>query len=380
MKIKSLLLLCLVPALGFSQAFNYTLKGKIGSFSTPAKMLLTYTLPGKKMVVDSSLLNNGSFEFRGAVDMPVNATLIIKKNSTKILLNQVSEENMLQLYLEPGNIKITGDSVLSSAKISGGKINDDYASYIKGMTPITNEIKKVLKSFSIDRKISGDQATRQIDSLMLRYDRSHQKFISGHLNSIVSVYALESYIANNNNLSQASNLFDKLSTKVKENDRAVIFKKSLDSKQIAQNSVKPTHIGAAAPDFEQPDVSGNMVALRQFKGKYVLLDFWASWCKPCRAENPNLVAAYKRFKDKGLEILSVSLDGSAQKKAWINAIKADDLSWTQVSDLKAWENTAALMYGIKAIPENFLIDPKGKVIAKNLRGEELNTALKKLFN
>lgn len=380
MKIKMLFFTCLIPALGFSQAFKYTIKGKVGSYSAPAKMLLTYTLPGKKMAVDSALLNDGRFAFSGMVDMPVNATLILKKTPAKILLNNVSEENLRQLYLEPGNIKVSGDSVLSSSKISGGKINDDYALYIKGITPVTDELKLVLKSFSIDRKISGEQATQKIDSLMLLYDRSHQRFISSHLNSIVSIYALESYTANDKNLDQASDLFGRLSPEVKKSERAVNFKKSLETKQKAQYSRKPANIGDYAPDFEQPDMLGNRVTLHQLRGKYVLLDFWASWCKPCRAENPNLVDSYNRFKEKGLEILSVSLDGLAQKKAWINAIKADGLSWLQVSDLKAWENSAALIYGVKAIPENYLIDPKGKIIARNLRGEELLNTLSKIFN
>ena len=372
-------MLCLFPVLAFSQAVKYTVKGKVGTYAAPAKMLLTYNLPGQKMVIDSSALNNGYFEFKGTVDMPVNATLILKKTTAKILLSKVSEENMLQLYLEPGLINISSDSLLSNAKIKGSKINKAYASYLNGITPITNDIKAVLTLFSVDRKISGEQATRKIDSLMLLYDSAHQKFISSHLNSVVSIYALESYIANDKNLDQAYLLFQSLPKKLKNSERAFNFNASLAAKLKAQYSVKPTHVGATAPHFEQPDVSGNKVTLGQFKGKYVLVDFWASWCKPCRAENPNLVEAYGLYKAKGFEILGISLDGAAQKQAWTNAIKADEMSWLQVSDLKAWENTAVLTYGVKAIPENYLIDPNGKIIAKNLRGEELLITLRQIF-
>lgn len=211
------------------------------------------------------------------------------------------------------------------------------------------------------------------------YDRSHQDFIGSHLTSPVSIYVLESLIANDKNLVEASSLFERLSPNIKQSARAISFKASLEKKKKAFYSKKPTNIGDQAPNFEQPDVFGNKVTLSKFKGKYLLLDFWASSCKPCRAENPNLVEVYQRFKKQGLEMMSVSLDGMAQKKAWLNAIKTDGLTWVQVSDLKAWENSAALIYDVKAIPENYLIDPTGKIIVKNLRGEQLNTMLETIF-
>ena len=122
-----------------------------------------------------------------------------------------------------------------------------------------------------------------------------------------------------------------------------------------------------------PDVNGKTVSLSSFRGKYVLLDFWASWCGPCRAENPNVVAAYQKFKGKNFTIVGVSLDNN--KDAWENAIKSDGLAWTQVSDLKGWQSQAAALYNVQSIPSNFLIDTAGKVIAKNLRGKDLEEAL-----
>jgi peroxiredoxin len=136
-------------------------------------------------------------------------------------------------------------------------------------------------------------------------------------------------------------------------------------------------IGSEAPDFIQPDTTGKLISLSSMKGKYVLIDFWASWCSPCRAENPFLLKAYARFKDKGFTILSVSLDGN--RKAWLNAVKQDNLMWAQVGDLKAEANEVAKLYAIKAIPANFLIDPQGKIVAKNLRGNQLEKQLEKLF-
>jgi peroxiredoxin len=380
MKTKILLIFCLLPTMSFSQSFNFTLKGKVGIYSSPAKMFLTYSLPGKKTVIDSAIIQNGNFEFKGVLDIPVNANLMLRRTAAKINISKISEEDLLLIYLEPGTININGTNSLSASKIRGGKLNKDYAIYLQGIKPTVDSLKAVLKAFSIDKKITGDQATKQIDSLMSIYDRSHQTFVAKHLGSPVSIYVLESYIANDKNINEASSLYAKLSNKIKSRDRAIDLLASLEKKKKALYSQQPTNIGDPAPNFEQPDVLGNKVTLNQFRGKYLFLDFWASWCKPCRAENPNLVEGYRRFKEKGLEIMSISIDGLSQKQAWLNAIKADGLTWTQVSDLKAWDNSAALIYGVKAIPENYLIDPTGKIIAKNLRGEELLTMLNKIFN
>lgn len=141
-----------------------------------------------------------------------------------------------------------------------------------------------------------------------------------------------------------------------------------------------TKIGAVAIDFEQNTPAGKPVKLSSFKGKYVLVDFWASWCGPCREENPNLVSAYKKFNAKGFEILGVSLDQPGERARWVDAIKQDNLVWTQVSDLKGWDNEAAKAYGIKSIPSSFLLDPSGRIIGKDLRGKELNSKLAEIFS
>jgi peroxiredoxin len=138
-------------------------------------------------------------------------------------------------------------------------------------------------------------------------------------------------------------------------------------------------VGAIAPEFTQNDPDGNPVKLSSFRGKYLLVDFWASWCGPCRAENPNVVKAYTKYHDKGFEILGVSLDDEKGRTNWLNAIKKDGLTWKQVSDLKAWNNEAAQLYAIKAIPQNVLLDPSGKIIAKNLRAEALDKKLAELL-
>jgi peroxiredoxin len=142
---------------------------------------------------------------------------------------------------------------------------------------------------------------------------------------------------------------------------------------------KATAIGAVAPDFTQKDTKGKSVKLSSLRGKYVLIDFWASWCGPCRKENPNVVKAYQKFKNKKFEILGVSLDNSDGKNAWLDAIEKDNLTWLQVSDLQGWKNAVAQLYGVQSIPQNFLLDPKGVIIEKDLRGNRLEEVLAKIL-
>ncbi|ADQ80658.1 alkyl hydroperoxide reductase/ Thiol specific antioxidant/ Mal allergen [Paludibacter propionicigenes WB4] len=175
--------------------------------------------------------------------------------------------------------------------------------------------------------------------------------------------------------------FDAIGTEKIYNTLSSDIKKTPLAESVIKRilEVKRTQVGIDAPDFTQKDANGKPVKLSDFKGKYVLVDFWASWCAPCRRENPNVRVAYDKYKSKGFEILGVSLDKEDARAAWLKAIADDKLTWTQVSDLKGWSNEAAVLYSVKAIPTNFLIDPQGKIIAKDLRGENLQQKLKEIF-
>jgi len=201
-----------------------------------------------------------------------------------------------------------------------------------------------------------------------------QSFISNHPDSYISLLVLNDLSDPNSGVDSSvlTGLYNSLSDPVKKTDLGQTL-------EIRILVAVRTAIGALAPDFTQNDPSGKPVKLSDFRGKYVLIDFWASWCGPCRRENPFVVKAYAQFKDKNFEVLGVSLDILNSRKAWLNAIENDKMTWTQVSDLQGWKNQAARLYGVETIPQNFLIDPKGVIIAKDLRGEDLSEVLNRVL-
>jgi len=211
---------------------------------------------------------------------------------------------------------------------------------------------------------------------LLKDDRRQQEiaFIKAHPGYIASAEALKDAVGYlPDDIRIYDKVFNGLSTAVQKSAAGMAVKKTIDAFMVVR-------IGAEAPLFTQPDTAGHAVNLKDFRGKYVLIDFWASWCGPCREENPNVVKAYQRYKDKNFTILSVSLDKTDKKDAWIKAINDDGLAWNHVSDLKFWDNAVAKMYAVRSVPQNFLIDPKGKIVAANLRGEELSEKLQELLH
>ena len=242
---------------------------------------------------------------------------------------------------------------------------------------LTGYLKNVDDKIEARKKIFYDDKNKHYDTVglsvfradiaRLKEIRKQQQvdFIAKHPNDYVSLTALNDIMSPfPTDLNQIKKAFNLLSSSLKNSE---LGKRTASS--IAK--LAAIQIGQQAPDFAEPDTLGKTVHLSDYKGKYVLLDFWASWCMPCREENPNVVAAYQHFHAQKFDILSVSLDKADARAQWLAAIQKDGLVWKHVSDLKFWNNAAAELYLIKAIPQNFLIDPQGKIIAKDLRGEEL---------
>jgi len=373
-----LILMAAIPAALFAQApaDNFTLKTKIGTIGAPAKVYLGYQVAGKN-IIDSSAIVNGEANFKGHLNSPVSATMVIDAKGTG--LDKLARgSDLLNFYLEKGNIALTSADSLSKATVTGSKVNDDNKLLIAALKPSNDQKMAVLReadSASDAMKISPyfqNSIQRKYKVAMAQEEEVMRKFIADNPKSFMSLAALGTLNNSSNDPYEIEKIFNTLSPEIRATEGGVSFRQILD---IA----KTTAIGSIAPDFTQADTSGKPVTLSSLRGKYVLIDFWASWCGPCRQENPNVVKVYNQYKAKNFTILGVSLDREDGKAAWLKAIKDDGLTWTQVSDLKYWANQAGVLYKVASIPQNYLLDPTGKIIAKNLRGADLEAKLAELI-
>ncbi|WP_198139821.1 TlpA disulfide reductase family protein [Pedobacter sp. BAL39] len=319
---------------------------------------------------DSTNVINGKFKIAGKVEGPVFARLIFSSSSADALRSA-----RLSFYLEPGTLSISSPDTLKSVVVSGSKSDIDFLPIRKALMTYTGKLRKLneeARKYQATNDTAGiSTVRRKMDQLELDFKNdTYRKFVEQQPASPVSLHALNEVAGNYLDPEEIEPLFNKLSLQVRKSKAGRDF-----AEKIAIS--KATLPGGYLPDFSQPDSSGNLVSLSSFKGKYVLIDFWASWCGPCRAESPSLVKAFNAYKDRGFTIFGVSLDKN--KKSWLKAIQVDKLYWTQVSDLKYWDNDIAKKFDIRFIPQNILLDPTGKVIARNLKGEELDQTLGKIF-
>lgn len=369
-----LLAAVLLPSLIFAQAVPdpFSLSGHVDNLNTPARAYLLYQL-GANKVVDSVEIVNGAFDFKGMVSQPQSAYLVIDHKGVGIA-HIGSSPDVLNFYLEKGILTVTGKDSVANAKITGSQLNDDDVALKQLLKPLDEPTKKLYADIkATPPEKQNDAAFRNAMMARSKVLQGQQKtilknFIQSHPDSYLSVIILNQMGPHADSPAELETLFNSLSATLKSSEPGKALEHS-----IAQ--AKTTGIGVIAPDFTQNDVNGKPVTLSSFRGKYVLIDFWASWCGPCRQESPNLVKAYNKYKDKNFTILGVSLDRSTGKNDWLNAIKNDGLAWTQVSDLNFWSNKVAVLYFIVQIPSNFLLDPQGKIIGKDLRGTDLENKL-----
>jgi peroxiredoxin len=378
-KIAFLSICCLLAISSCTDENNqsFTLKGKLGNWSDPATIYLSYWDDGNEYL-DTTRLSKGNFSFEGTIGEPAPARLIL--DYTGEGMGQAAQAgHILYLYLENGTVKMKSPDSLQNSQFVNSPINEAHLAYldfiggqIQDLAARMNE--KVMQATPEQQNDSAfnAQLNQEYRQLLDERTQKQQQYVRDHHDSYFSVVALSESVSSDFDVEEIEPLFLSIDEK---------YRTSFPGKAFAQRieAAKTIGIGKKAPGFTQNDPDGNPVSLSDFQGKYVLLDFWASWCGPCRQENPNLVKAYAAYKDKGFEILGVSLDNKDGKEAWVKAIEKDGLTWTQVSDLNSWNNEVARSYGVRAVPQSYLIDPQGVIVAQNLRGEALEAKLKEIF-
>lgn len=360
----------------------FVLKGTLSAFKPEAEVFISWISKGEKYRA-STQIKDGKFEFKGVLmEESAMASLFMAVPDSEIDPDGGDFANLdgKYLLLVPGETLLSGTKRLETAVLSGGGPQDDFALLERLKKPTLVRASAVGLKLQLKDKPEGKSLTPDSitylnkigDSLMLDAIRIENKFIEQHPASIVSLELIRQRLSTDDERGGVlpEVLMNKLSMKLKYSPTG----KEMLAK-IAK--VRTFAIGKPAYNFTIPDTSGAMVSLSSYKGKYVLVDFWASWCSPCRAENPNLLTAYNKFKHKNFDIVAVSIDEN--RKKWIDAIHEDKMPWKQLSDLKAMKGDAAIVYGIKSIPMNFLLDPSGIIVAKNIRGSELDKKLTEIF-
>jgi peroxiredoxin len=353
-------LLAFSPAFLFAQnqAAGFEIKGNISGLADGKVQIVNMAEDHAVLASDSA--KNGVFTLKGSVAEPSLYYIVL------------SNEQPQYLYLENKPITITGSKTdIKNIKVEGSSSHTDFVEFNKTFNPLIAELNgfAALIQREADEKKKED-LFKKYDSVTKKVDAEVGNFVASKKSSFVSAFLLSV---------SAQVLADPIVLEKRFNMLSEEVRNSEIGKGLA-NSIAYFKVGAVgtdALDFTQNDVQGKPVKLSAFKGKYVLLDFWASWCKPCRMENPNVVKVYNKFKNKNFTVLGVSLDQS--KDAWVKAIETDKLAWNHVSDLQQWNNAVAQMYHIQSIPGNFLIDPNGKIVARDLRGEDLEKKLCELI-
>jgi peroxiredoxin len=335
---------------------HYVVKGNIEG-SDSITFFLQKRESGKTITIDSAVSKKGHFTMKGGkVDYPQMVQLVAGNTRKRT-----------SFYLENSDITIEGSiDSLYKATVTGSKTEDQYMAFVDANRPLTQEYSKIYVEYQTAHN-NGDAARvekleKEADSIQTEMTNLQKNFVKNNPSSYVTPSMIVS-LSYEMEAPELDSMITSLDTTLAKLPMILELKKRVEL-------MKSVAVGQKAPDFTMNDVNDNPVSLYSKVGsKLLLVDFWAAWCNPCRQENPNVVKVYGQFHKKGFDVFGVSLDRN--KEDWMNAINNDKLTWTQVSDLQFWDNAAAKLYAVSAIPANFLLNEEGIIIGKNLRGEDL---------
>ncbi len=363
---------------------NLMLKVDVSSIQKPVEKIFVtyYNYANSQRFTDSALVSNGKVaEFEMKLDEPVLSQLrvVYAKSSDTAKVQMINyARDIFSVYLEEGKISVIANDSIGNSTVTGSGTHLDYIDLRKKVAAYDPAFKALNEAYMVARKAKDTPAMDKLELSMDSLDNIvkeniYRPYLTSPVNkTAVAIYALNQYAGYAIEASKTEPLYNQLPENIRNLPSAKMMKDRIDK-------AKKTDIGQYAIPFSQKDTAGIEVSLSSFKGKYVLIDFWASWCGPCRQENPNVVNAFQKYKENDFTVLGISLDQPNAKDKWLKAIYDDQLTWTHLSDLKFWNNEVAKAYGIQAIPQNYLLDKEGKIIGKNLRGEALQTTLKDLF-
>lgn len=356
----------------------FKLSGDVSAIQPPvAKVFLTYQSDGERKT-DSAQVVEGKYHFSGLVSEPVMGSLraVYKADAAGTVMPSSYKRDVAAVFLQAGALTVQSLDSFSHVSVKGSKAHEAFLALKQSVKPIQTRLDDLSAQYSQLYKAKDSAGMRALEPAFTAVDEdmkaAYAAFVRANPKSPVAPYAVNQAAGWDVDPDKVEPLLKLLPASSRELPTARLLKEKIET-------ARKTGIGRLAMDFTQPDTSGIPVSLSSFRGKYLLVDFWASWCGPCRAENPNVVKVFNTYKDKGFYVLGVSLDQPTGKEKWLKAIHDDGLTWSHVSDLKFWNNAVAVQYGIQAIPQNLLLDPGGKIIAKNLRGAELEKKLAELF-